>query len=104
MQQNIQNKSCDIIYNGLSLEIWNAWHGHIDLYGSKGQKSNYLKYPIEKYWKARISKYNSGISTTKKSKIFTKKVHNLHHIRSLFMELFVMPYSEAFVTSTTVKI
>ena len=29
--------------------------------------------------------------------------HNLHHIRSLLMELFVMSYSEAFVTLTTVK-
>ena len=46
----------------------------------------------------------SGLSTTQKSKTFTKRLHYLHHIRSLFMEFFVMPYSEAFVTLTTVKI
>ena len=29
--------------------------------------------------------------------------HNFYHIRSLLMELFVMSYSEAFVTLTAVK-
>ena len=48
----------------------------------------------------------SGLSTTQKSKTFAKRLDNLHHIRirSLFIELFLIPYSEAFITLTTVKI
>ena len=40
--------------------------------------------------------------STQKSRNLQKKIHNLHHISSLFMELFVMRYPEAFVTLTTV--
>ena len=39
-----------------------------------------------------------GLSNTQKSKTFTKILHNLHHTSSLFVELFVMPYSEDFLT------
>ena len=44
----------------------------------------------------------SGLWTTQESKNSTKKYKFTSH--SLFQELFVMPYSEAFVTLTTVKI
>ena len=40
----------------------------------------------------------------KKAKSLPKKIHNLHHLSSFFMELFVMPYLEAFLTLAKVKI
>ena len=40
----------------------------------------------------------------KKATILQKNTQNLHHLSLLFMEFIVMPYSEAFVTLTTVKV